>query len=197
MATLCGLRCDIHIEILSKLPALRSLAAAILTSRAIHQAFTIARHDVTGRVLDAEIPLASIIGEIDFLLPQDCRTAQAADHLSFANRYMLRYNRGSHIDLPLHPAETGSLVPLLGLLWQAPCRSANDEKTSEWTAIQRTVSALDLPVLYALLFPAFCTFGADVGSDLTWDRSWVVLFLADRTNRSDDSTAFPRRHARR
>ncbi|KAA8904278.1 hypothetical protein FN846DRAFT_907863 [Sphaerosporella brunnea] len=71
MATLCGLPPEIHIEILSKLPDLRSLAAAMFTSRAIYISFTIARHHVMERVLASEIPLASIIGEIDCLLPQD------------------------------------------------------------------------------------------------------------------------------
>ncbi|KAA8912648.1 hypothetical protein FN846DRAFT_993647 [Sphaerosporella brunnea] len=75
MATLCSLPPELHIEILSRLPNLRSLAAAIFTSRAIHRAFTIARYDVMERVLHAEIPVASIIGEIDCLLPQDCVAA--------------------------------------------------------------------------------------------------------------------------
>ncbi|KAA8895627.1 hypothetical protein FN846DRAFT_893976 [Sphaerosporella brunnea] len=75
MATLCSLPPELRIEILSKLPDLRSLGAAIFTSRAIYEAFTIARHDVMERVLDTEIPLASIIVEIDYLLQQDCVAA--------------------------------------------------------------------------------------------------------------------------
>ncbi|KAA8894776.1 hypothetical protein FN846DRAFT_999025 [Sphaerosporella brunnea] len=75
MATLCGVAAELHIEILSNLPDLRSLAAAIFTSRAIYKSFTIARHDVMEHVLDREIPLASIIGEIECLLPQDCVAA--------------------------------------------------------------------------------------------------------------------------
>ncbi|KAA8897059.1 hypothetical protein FN846DRAFT_893169 [Sphaerosporella brunnea] len=75
MAILCGLPPELRIEILGKLPDLRSLAAAIFTSRAIYEAFAIARHDVMERVLDAEIPLASISVEIDYLLQQDCVAA--------------------------------------------------------------------------------------------------------------------------
>ncbi|KAA8914067.1 hypothetical protein FN846DRAFT_915870 [Sphaerosporella brunnea] len=75
MATLSTIPPELHIEILSRLPDLRSLAAAVLTSRAIYKAFTIARHDVMERVLNADIPLASIVGEIDCLLPQDCVAA--------------------------------------------------------------------------------------------------------------------------
>ncbi|KAA8894805.1 hypothetical protein FN846DRAFT_912472 [Sphaerosporella brunnea] len=75
MATLCSIPPELRIKILTKLPDLRSLAAAIFTSRAIYEAFTIARHDVMERVLDAEIPLASIISEIGWLLPQDCVVA--------------------------------------------------------------------------------------------------------------------------
>ncbi|KAA8914717.1 hypothetical protein FN846DRAFT_901781 [Sphaerosporella brunnea] len=147
MATLCSIPSELHIEILSKLPDLRSLAAAIFTSRAIYKAFIIARHDVMQRVLDAEIPLASIIGEIDCLLPPHCVAALK----------------------------------------------------QQWTVIQRTESSLallDLPVLYALLFEpqtASCTFETYLGSELSWHRSWVDLFTADRTNRTHNSNAFPPR----
>ncbi|KAA8914063.1 hypothetical protein FN846DRAFT_902353 [Sphaerosporella brunnea] len=72
MATLCTIPPELRIEILSRLPDLRSLAAAIFTSRAIYEAFTIARNDVMQRVLDAEVPLASITSELELLLPQDC-----------------------------------------------------------------------------------------------------------------------------
>ncbi|KAA8898464.1 hypothetical protein FN846DRAFT_910052 [Sphaerosporella brunnea] len=75
MAALCSLPPELHMEILSKLPDLPSLAAAIFTSRAIYNAFTIARHDVMERVLDVEISLASVMGEIECLLPQDCVVA--------------------------------------------------------------------------------------------------------------------------
>ncbi|KAA8913989.1 hypothetical protein FN846DRAFT_886250 [Sphaerosporella brunnea] len=249
MATLCSIPPELRIEILSKLPDLRSLAAAICTSRAIYQAFQIARYGVLERVLYAESPLASIIGDIDCLLPQDCvaalqdgsssvrgkaidmlcvhqgfvsgwcrqfcvenlqelpaearnpalpsermriqrafyrfwalsraiaasgiKSRSSSDHLAFAKRYMWRYS-----------------------LWEIADLTLIYRYIHDWTAIQRTISALallDLPVLYGLLFPAFCTFETDVARDLTWDRSWVALFYADRTNRSDDSTAFPPR----
>ncbi|KAA8912537.1 hypothetical protein FN846DRAFT_903525 [Sphaerosporella brunnea] len=75
MASLCTIPPELRIEILSRLPDLRSLAAAIFTSRTIHEAFTIARNDVMQRVLDAEIPLSSITGELELLLPQDCVAA--------------------------------------------------------------------------------------------------------------------------
>ncbi|KAA8906863.1 hypothetical protein FN846DRAFT_1013219 [Sphaerosporella brunnea] len=75
MPTLCSLPPELRIEILSQLPDLRSLAAAIFTSRAIYEAFTIAQDDVMERVLNAEIALASIIVEVDLLLGQDCAAA--------------------------------------------------------------------------------------------------------------------------
>ncbi|KAA8913985.1 hypothetical protein FN846DRAFT_983593 [Sphaerosporella brunnea] len=199
------------------------------------------------RILDAEITMASIIDEIDCLLPQDCVAAlqdrsssvrgKAIDMLCVYQGFVSGWCRRFCADRlpfeassPASPSERLRIQRAFYRFWalsrairasgiktptDSDDLSYNHQKVDvlcssyrsqvyhkeirKCVANRYTVSCLtllDLPVLYALLFTpetGFCTLESYVWRVSGWGGRWTTLFDADRTNRSNDSTAFPPR----